>query len=113
MLRVYGIKNCGSVKKALNFFKDHDIAYDFFDLKNESLDCKKITSWLEYVDIKLLLNSRGATYRNLKLKELNLDDIAKQRYLCEHNMLIKRPVIEYNNKIIVGFNLTDYEGVFL
>jgi Spx/MgsR family transcriptional regulator len=113
VLKVYGIKNCDSVKKALRFFKEHDIAYEFFDFKKDPVGCEKVSYWLNHIDMKTLFNARGTTYRTLKLKELDLDDSKKKQYLCEHNMLIKRPVIEYKNQITVGFNLSNYEGVFL
>jgi Spx/MgsR family transcriptional regulator len=113
MVQVYGIKNCDSVKKALKFFKEHDIAYELTDFKTTPIGCDKVSSWLNHIEIKILLNSRGTTYRTLQMKTLNLDDSAKKQYLCEHNMLIKRPVVEYKKQILVGFNLKEYEGVFL
>jgi arsenate reductase (glutaredoxin) len=110
---VYGIKNCGSVKKALKFLQDHNISYEFHDLKNTPVACDKISKWLEHVSIDTLLNNRGTTYRTLGLKAMNLDDEGKKAYLCSHNMLIKRPVIEYNQKLYVGFDSKIYEGSFL
>ena len=113
MIEVYGIKNCDSVKKALKFFKEHDLEYTLFDFKSETLPCEKIASWLQKVEIKTLFNARSTTYRNLKLKELNLDAQAQQEWLCKENLLIKRPVIEYNSDVIVGFNEETYKRSFL
>ncbi|MDQ7045675.1 MAG: arsenate reductase family protein [Sulfurimonas sp.] len=113
MIYVYGIKNCDSVKKAIKFFKEHDLAYDLFDYKEKALPCEKISSWLTLTDIKILFNARSTTYRNLKLKELNPDDTEKQAWLCKENMLIKRPVVEFNGHLLVGFNEENYNGVFL
>ena len=113
MIQVYGIKNCDSVKKALSFFKKHNLEYTLFDFKEESLACDTINKWLEKTDLKTLFNARSTTYRNLKLKELNLNDTAKQEWLCKENMLIKRPVVEFNSTVLVGFNEENYQGVFL
>jgi len=113
MLQIYGIKNCDSVKKAFKFFKEHGITYKLIDFKATPVECDKVSSWLSHVEMKVLLNSRGTTYRTLQIKALDLDDTAKKQYLCEHNMLIKRPVVEYKDQVIVGFNLSQYEGVFL
>jgi len=113
MIKVYGIKNCDSVKKALSFFKKHDLAYTLYDFKSNPLPCNKITSWLQVVDMKTLFNARSTTYRNLKLKEMNLDEKAKEEWLCKENLLIKRPVIEFKEKVIVGFNEENFKGVFL
>lgn len=113
MVQVYGIKNCDSVKKALSFFKKHEIQYQLHDFKAEPLPCEKIDFWLNQVTMKELFNSRSTTYRNLKLKELNLDESAQKEWLCKENLLIKRPVVEFNDQVLVGFNETNYTRSFL
>ncbi|WP_304546314.1 arsenate reductase family protein [Sulfurimonas microaerophilic] len=113
MIRVYGIKNCDSVKKALSFFKKNDLAYELYDFKTQELPCQKIDEWLQKVSMKELFNSRSTTYRNLKLKELNLDEAGQKEWLCKENLLIKRPVVEFNGEVIVGFNEENYKRSFL
>ncbi|MCD6172708.1 MAG: arsenate reductase family protein [Sulfurimonas sp.] len=113
MIKVYGIKNCDSVKKAISFFKQHNLSYELYDFKKRFVPCDIISSWLSQSDIKTLFNSRSTTYRTLKLKELNLDDNAKLEWLCRENMLIKRPVVEFKSNLLVGFNEENYKGVFL
>lgn len=113
MIQVYGIKNCDSVKKALSFFKKHGLEYELFDFKTQPLPCEKIDAWLNQVNVKELFNSRSTTYRNLKLKELNLDDEGQKEWLCKETLLIKRPVVEIDDKIIVGFNEENYQRSFL
>jgi len=108
MLKIYGIKNCDSVRKAIKFLKQHDIAYEFIDFRETPVNTKTIATWLKGTDIKTLFNTRGTTYRTLKLKEMNLDDIEKEAWLSKENMLIKRPVITVDNKVIVGYNETHY-----
>ena len=109
MIKVYGIKNCDSVKKALKFLKEHDLEYELHDFKKEAVDCTRIENWTKSVEMKQLFNTRETTYRTLKLKELNLDDGQKLEWLCKENMLIKRPVIEYSpNKVLVGFDESIY-----
>jgi len=112
-MKVYGIKTCGSVKKALKFFNDNGIEYEFVDLKKTPVNCEKIDEWIEKVGIDTLLNTRGTKYRQLKLKELNLDDNGKREWLCKENLLIKRPVIELDNgDVIIGFDEEKYKEVF-
>jgi len=113
MIKVYGIKNCDSVKKALKFFKENALEYQLHDFKTEELPCEKITEWLSKTDIKTLFNTRSTTYRNLKLKELNLDEQAQAKWLCRENLLIKRPVVEYDDKLLVGFKEETYKRSFL
>ncbi len=109
MIKVYGIKNCDSVKKALKFLKEHELEHELHDFKKGAVACTQIEKWAKSVEMKQLFNTRGTTYRTLNLKELNLDDTQKLAWLCKENMLIKRPVIEYSpNKVLVGFDESIY-----
>jgi len=113
MIEIYGIKNCDSVKKALAFFKKHSLEYTLHDFKETPVGCTKIDAWLEQVDMKSLFNSKSTTYRNLKLKELDLNEEGQKEWLCKENLLIKRPVIEFNGKVLVAFNEDIYTRSFL
>jgi len=109
MIKVYGIKNCDSVRKAIKYLKAQEIPYEFVDFRETSVDETEISKWLKSTDIKTLFNTRGTTYRILKLKELNLNDDEKQKWLSKENMLIKRPVIAFDDKIIVGYDASLYQ----
>ena len=112
-MKIYGIKTCGSVKKAVKFLKEKGIDFEFQDLKKEPVGCEKIEEWIKKADINVLFNKRGTKYRQLKLKELNLDEKGMKEWLCKENLLIKRPVIELDNgDLIVGFSEDEYKGIF-
>ncbi len=110
---LYGIKTCTSVRKAVKFFKDNNIEFEFIDFKKEPVGKNKIEKWLSKTTIEKLFNSRGTKYRLLKLKELNLDKNGKKEWLAKENLIIKRPVIEYKDEIVVGFDEDEYKKVFL
>ena len=113
MFKVYGIKTWDSVRKALRFFKDNNIEVEFFDTKKETPASDSIKSWIEKAGIDIVFNSRGTKYRNLKLKELNLDENGKFEWLVKEPMLLKRPIIEANNEVVVGFKEDNYKEKFL
>ena len=114
MIKVYGIKNCDSVKKAIKFLKENELEYILQDFKTDPVDSAKVTQWAKSVEMKQLFNTRGTTYRTLKLKELNLNDEQKLQWLSKENMLIKRPVIEYSqDKVLVGFDHDQYKEALL
>ncbi len=112
MVKLYGIKNCDSVKKAIKFLKAKDIAYELIDFKTSPVGCDIVKPWLEQVSMKTLFNTRGTTYRTLKLKELDLDEEQQLQWLCKENLLIKRPVLDLDGKIIVAFDQSVYEALF-
>jgi Spx/MgsR family transcriptional regulator len=111
-MKLYGIKTCGSVRKAIKFFKENDIEFEFIDFKKEEIKQDKIDAWLQKVSINKLFNNKGTKYRTLKLKDLNLDDDEKAKWLAKENMLIKRPVIEYKDSVIVAFDEEEYKKLF-
>lgn len=113
MIKVYGIKAWGSVRKALSFFKENNIEVEFFDFKKIKLDSTQITAWTKKIDINILLNLKGAKYRTLGLKELNLSDEEKISHLAEEPMLFKRPIIESSKDLVVAFNEEVYKNTFL
>ncbi len=113
MIRLYGIKNCDSVRKAISFLKEKGLEFEFVDFKKSPIGCEKIDEWLKKIDINPLFNRRSGTYRSLKLKELSLDEAGMREWLCKENLLIKRPVIELDDgRLIVGFDPKSYQTIF-
>ena len=113
MIKVYGIKNCDNVRKAIKFLKSHDLPYEFIDFRETPVTEETIHAWLEHSNIKTLFNTRGTTYRTLKLKEQNLSDDEKRQWLAKENMLIKRPVISFEKSVIIGYNESYYQNLLL
>lgn len=100
------------VLKSYQVFKDNDIEYEFIDFKKSPVAQDKIEQWLKKISIDVLFNNKGTKYRTLKLKELNLDEKGKEEWLVKENMLIKRPVIEYKDDVIVAFDEERYKSIF-
>ena len=113
-MTIYGIKTCSTVGKARKFMKDNGIDFDFVDYKVESVGEVKIREWLKQVDINILFNNKGEKYRDLGLKELNLDDEGKIKWMAKENYLLKRPLIEYGEgKVLVAYDEEVYKKTFL
>jgi Spx/MgsR family transcriptional regulator len=113
-MKIYGIKNCGSVQKAFKFFNEHNIEYEFIDLKKIDITLNEIEHWLKSLPISKLLNTKGTKYKTLKLKDKNLNDDDIKDWMCKENLIIKRPIIEYHNsKTLVAFDEEFYIKEFL
>ena len=110
---IYGIKTCSSVQKAIKYFKENNLDFTFHDIRKEPLNDQIINNFHDHIDINLLFNSRGTKYRQLGLKELNLNDSEKLVWLKKESMLLKRPIITYNNNALCGFNEKIYDKEFM
>lgn len=117
MVNIYGIKTCNTVRSAIKFCKDNNIQHTFVDFRATPLDANKVKYFASKVDIDLLFNNRGTKYKDLGLKELNLDENGKLEWLIKENMLLKRPVVEYTkndeDKVLVSFNEEKYKQELL
>ena len=106
MVKVYGIPNCGSVKKAFTWLAENNIKFQFIDFKKEGISELKLQQWLAQKPLEIVLNKNGTTWKGLtgvaQKKATNQKEAIK--LMTENTSLIKRPVIEYNTQVIVGFN---------
>ena len=109
---VYGIKNCNTVKTALDWLKKHNIEFEFHDYKKSGITTAKLTEWSKQVGWESLVNKRGTTWRQLDetVQAKVTNEKAAIALMLEKNSVIKRPLIEVNNKIVVlGFDESDYK----
>ena len=112
MITIYGIKTCDSVKKAQKFFKTHAIEVNFVDFRENPVEPSKVSHWAKQSDLNKLFNNRSRTYKDLELSKETLEDSDKINWMQKEPLLIKRPVIEYDNQLIVGFDESSYKEVF-
>jgi arsenate reductase len=105
MLTVYGIKSCDVCRKAQSFLADHNIEFRFHDIRIDGLDMKMLERWADRIGWEKLLNKRSLTWR--KIPEVDRAQISGSRALgsmIEQPTLIKRPVLESEHFIAVGFS---------
>jgi arsenate reductase len=112
-ITLYGIPNCDTMKKARKWLTDKGIDYSFHDFKKAGLDAQLLDSWLESVDWEILLNRRGMMWRkvNQEVKD-NIDRDSARQLMLETPTIIKRPVLDLDGTIHVGFNAAKYEELF-
>jgi arsenate reductase len=110
---IYGIRNCDTMKKARAWLNKRGIDYTFHDYKAEGVERAKLEGWAKEVGWETLLNRAGTTFRKLpeKEKEGVTESRAVALMLAQPSM-IKRPLLEANGKLLVGFKPQMYEQVF-
>ncbi len=113
MTTIYGIKNCDTMKKAMKWLDDHGIVYQFHDFKKAGLSETQIKEWVAQVGWERLVNSRGTSWRNLPESEReNINEATAISLMLANLSLIKRPVVEQNNTLHIGFNVAEYQALF-
>ena len=111
---VYGIKNCNTVKSALDWLKKKKVDYEFHDYKSKGITASKLKEWSKQVGWETLVNKKGMTWRKLddkaKAKVINLKEAIE--LMINLTSVIKRPLVELKGKVIaVGFDEEEYKKV--
>ncbi|HEY0563736.1 MAG TPA: ArsC family reductase [Methylophilus sp.] len=114
-MKLYGIPNCNTVKKARDWLATHDITYTFHDFKKQGISAELLAAWLNQLPETKLINRAGLTWRGLdeatKLSINNHD--AAIALMLTKTSVIKRPVLEHDGKIIaLGFSEAEYQVLF-
>lgn len=114
MLTIYGIKNCNSVKKAINFCEENNIDFDFHDYKKSGANQDLINKFISSFSFDEVLNKKGMTFRNLSDDDKNNCENQDHaiNLMCEKTSLIKRPIILSEKQKLIGFNEEEYKKVF-
>ena len=112
MIKIYGIPNCDTIKKARRWLDSHNVEYTFHDYKKSGVPDKKLKKWEESVGWETLLNRRGTTWQKLddKIKS-NISAKSALKVMFDNPSAIKRPILESGKKLLVGFNEKDYEEI--
>jgi len=108
---VYGIPNCNTVKKSLDWLKAHQINFEFHDFKKKGITAKKLNSWSKVFGWETVLNRKGLTWKKLSKEEQAAIDTQDKAiaYLIENTSAIKRPIIEKGGRaILISFDEDRY-----
>lgn len=109
-LKVYGIPNCGTCKKAIAWLQDNDIDYDFVDTKEQPPSKKMISAWVDELTARPMRNTSGLSYRALGEQKKAWSDAQWTDAFAEDAMLLKRPLFEKDGKaVMVGFRAKEEE----
>jgi arsenate reductase len=109
---IYGIKTCDTVRKARTWLEGRGVAHGFVDYRAEGLDPKKLAAWEKAIGWEKLLNKASTTFKDLPDADKQALDRKNAVALMQaHPTLIKRPVLDVDGAITVGFKPEIYERV--
>jgi arsenate reductase len=109
-MKVYGITNCNTVKKALDWLKANHIDYEFHDFKKLGISEEKLKEWDQKAGYEKFLNKQGLTWKQLDpaVKESVKTSADAFKLLQQKTSMIKRPVIEKDGCLLFGFDEEAY-----
>lgn len=112
---VYGIDTCDQVRKARAWLRAHDVAFRFHDFRGDGLDASLLARWMGHLPWDALLNRRGLSWRQLDptRKAGVVDQASASELMLEIPTLVKRPVLEAGDRIVVGFSEPIYRNLFV
>ncbi|WP_018140966.1 ArsC family reductase [Thioalkalivibrio sp. ALJ7] len=104
-LALYGIPNCDTVRKARRALDAAGVSYRFVDVRKDGIEEAQLRGWVDRLGWETLVNRRGTTWRQLpEDQRAGLDAERAIALMGEHPALIKRPVIEFEGAVYVGWN---------
>lgn len=113
-MKVYGIPNCNTVKKARDWLEGHGLAYEFHDYKKQGVPEALMKKLLKAHGWETLVNRKGPTWRKLpdEAKASVKDVDSALPVMLENSSVIKRPIVEHDGKYLFGFDEAAYSAFF-
>lgn len=109
--RIYGIRNCDTMKKAFAWLDGQGIAYEFHDYKKGGVPSGKLKEWAGKAGWEKLANNRGPTWRKIpEDRRANLTEARMLALLEENTSAIRRPIVEAGAKLLVGFDPEEFQS---
>lgn len=113
MVTLFGIKNCDTVKKARRWLDTQSIEYRFHDVRADGLTQQQITAWLDAVGVDALVNKRSTTWKGLSDSDKSsLSEETAVQLILDQPTLMKRPLLEQQDQVSVGFKEAQYQSLF-
>ena len=112
-ITLYGIPNCDTVKKARTWLDGHGISYAFHDYKKAGIDETKLAGWVDTAGWEKVLNRAGTTFR--KLDDADKADLTAEkavRLMLAQPSMIKRPIVEHDAGLLIGFKPDEWVAAF-
>ena len=109
-ITMYGITTCDTIRKARVWLESQGVAYRFHDYRAEGIEAEKLNGWVGKVGWEKLLNKGSTTFRELpEADKATLDEKKAKKLMLAKPTMIKRPVLEVGDRILVGFKPDVYE----
>ncbi len=109
MIKIFGIKNCDTMKKAFDWLTTNGVDYELTDYKKAGVAEAHLADWNQRAGWEKLLNKRGLMWKKLTDEErTDVDEAKALRLMAQYPSIIKRPVLDTGSQLLVGFTPENY-----
>lgn len=116
MIKVYCYSKCSTCKKALKWLDDNGVKYESLDIKEQHPDRNTIKELnaKSGLPLKKFFNTSGMLYREMELsgKLPGMSDDEMLNLLASDGMLVKRPLLITDKRVLVGFKEAEWKETF-
>ncbi|GBQ89617.1 hypothetical protein AA13595_2689 [Gluconacetobacter johannae DSM 13595] len=113
LVTIHGIKACDTMKKARAWLDAHGVVYAFHDYKTQGIARDVLEGWVRQVGWPTLLNRAGTTFRKLPdADKTDLDEGRAVTLMLAQPSMVKRPVLDVDGALTVGFKPEIYAALF-
>ncbi|RTR03400.1 Spx/MgsR family RNA polymerase-binding regulatory protein [Halomonas nitroreducens] len=110
MMTLFVIKSCDTCRRARKDLEARGLPFQTHDLRDDGLSAALLEHFLEQVPVMTLLNKRSTTWRNLdEADRTNADANRARELMLAHPTLLKRPLLDTGEAILVGYRDGDYD----
>jgi arsenate reductase len=114
LIKLYGIRNCDACRNAIKWLKDHGVTHEFMNIRDAGMDEKKLMRWQELLGWEALLNKRSITWRKIPaFDRSNLDSATARRLILQYPTVMKRPILDTGERLVLGFDESVYQNLDL
>lgn len=104
---------CSTCQKALKHLEEKHINFTKRPIKEQNPTKEELASWSKESGLPLrkFFNTSGMLYREMELSKKmdTLSDEEKLDLLASNGMLVKRPILVGNHKVLLGYKKENYE----
>jgi arsenate reductase len=110
VIKIYGIRNCDSCREARRWLEARDMDHEFIDIRTDGIELETVQRWQELGDWETMINQRSITWRKIpQFDRAELDAKKTCQLILTYPTVMKRPVLEFEDQVIFGFDEEAYQ----
>lgn len=115
MIKFIEYPKCTTCKRAAKFLKDSNIEFEDRDIVLNNPSKEELLEWMDMSELepKKFFNTSGKLYKEMNLKD-KVKDMSREEMaelLSTNGMLVKRPILISDEKVLVGFKEEEYRNL--